>query len=201
MVPLRGRAAPPIHLRILYPSPSAAAMSENVGLSTPRGSGTSGYVQKNKSLLRPRDKMAPYPKDWEASKHKQRQPDKDILEHESRREIEVKVFELRDKLEEEGLDDDDIDDQCDALRKKLEHERQSGKDFGPNARHLKSHQVHDLAKAKIEESERLRKALGISADYEEGSHWRKQEERLRETVERKEKEELEEKRRYKDDSD
>lgn len=77
-------------------------MSENVGLSTPRGSGTSGYVQKNRSLLRPRDKTAPYPKDWDQSKHRQRQPDQEILEHEAKREIEVKVFELRDKLEEEG---------------------------------------------------------------------------------------------------
>lgn len=77
-------------------------MSSNVGLSTPRGSGTSGYVQKNRSLLKPRDKTAPYPKDWEQQKHRQRQPDQEILEHESRREIEVKVFELRDKLEEEG---------------------------------------------------------------------------------------------------
>ena len=34
-----------------------------------------------------------------------------------------------------------------------------------------------MAKAKIEESEKLRKALGISKDYEEGSHWKKQEER------------------------
>lgn len=79
-----------------------AVMSSNVGLTTPRGSGTSGYVQKNRSLLRPRDNAAPYPKDWENVKHRQRQPDKEILEHESRREIEVKVFELRDKLEEEG---------------------------------------------------------------------------------------------------
>lgn len=77
-------------------------MSDNVGLTTPRGSGTSGYVQKNKSFLRPRDKTAPYPKDWEQVKHKQRQPDQAILEHDRRREIEVKVFELRDKLEEEG---------------------------------------------------------------------------------------------------
>lgn len=42
---------------------------------------------------------------------------------------------------------------------------------------MKSHQVHELAKAKIEESEKLRKALGISKDYEEGSHWKRQEER------------------------
>ncbi|KAH7125551.1 cwf21 domain-containing protein [Dendryphion nanum] len=172
-------------------------MSENVGLSTPRGSGTSGYVQKNRSLLRPRDKTAPYPKDWDQAKHRQRQPDQEILEHEAKREIEVKVFELRDKLEEEGVDEDDIDDQCAALRKKLEDERKAGKGTGSNARNLKSHQVHDLAKAKIEESERLRKALGISADYEEGSHWRKQEERLRESLVKRGEEEEEELRREK----
>lgn len=80
------------------------------------------------------------------------------------------------------MDEDEIEDQCTALRKRLEDERKAGKSAGPNARNLKSHQVHDLAKAKIEESERLRKALGISKDYEEGSHWRKQEERLRESL-------------------
>ncbi|KAF9732058.1 pre-mRNA-splicing factor CWC21 [Paraphaeosphaeria minitans] len=200
-------------------------MSSNVGLSTPRGSGTSGYVQKNRSLLKPRDKAAPYSKDWDSAKHRQRQPDPEILEHDRKREIEVKVLELRDKLEDEGLDEDEIDDRCDGLRKKLEEERTAGKGAGPDARSLKSHQVHDLAQvsdpqrrngeaayssspqAKIEESERLRKALGISADYEEGSHWRKQEERLRESLAQREREDedqlqkAKEARRYRDDSE
>lgn len=79
-------------------------MSSNVGLSTPRGSGTSGYVQRNLSQLKPRDDTAPYPKDFENASHQQRQPDQGILEHESKREIEVKVFELRDKLEDDGYD-------------------------------------------------------------------------------------------------
>jgi hypothetical protein len=35
-------------------------------------------------------------------KHRQRQPDKEILEHDRKREVEVKVFELRDRLEDEG---------------------------------------------------------------------------------------------------
>ncbi|KAJ9622325.1 RNA-splicing factor [Taxawa tesnikishii (nom. ined.)] len=154
-------------------------MSSNVGLSTPRGSGTSGYVQRNLSHLKPRDNAAPYPKDFDTLKHRQRQPDKEILEHDRRREIEVKAFELRDRLEDEGVDEDDIEDQCTALRNKLQAE-QAGKNTGPSAKGLKSHQVHELAKAKIEESEKLRKALGISKDYEEGSHWKKQEERARE---------------------
>ncbi|KJX94720.1 pre-mRNA-splicing factor cwc21 like protein [Zymoseptoria brevis] len=149
-------------------------MSSNVGLNTPRGSGTSGYVQRNSANLKPRDNAQPYPKDIDSIQYRQRQPDQEILEHDRKREIEVKVFELRDKLEDEGVDDDEVDDRCDALRKKLENEQSRN---GPSAKGLKSHQVHELARAKIDESEKLRKALGISKDYEEGSHWRKQEER------------------------
>lgn len=79
------------------------------------------------------------------------------------------------------MDEDEIEDQCTALRKKLEAERKSGKE-STDARGLKSHQVHELAKAKIEESEKLRKALGIREDYEEGGHWKKQQERFRAAV-------------------
>ena len=77
-------------------------MSSNVGLSTPRGSGTSGYVQRILAHLKPRDQGKPYSTDLDSLKHRQRQPDKDILEHDRKREIEVKVFELRDLLEDEG---------------------------------------------------------------------------------------------------
>lgn len=84
------------------PSATSAIMSDNVGLSTPRGSGTSGYVQRNLAHIRPRDSAAPYPKDLDSLRHRQRQPDKGILEHDRKREIEVKVFELRDELEDEG---------------------------------------------------------------------------------------------------
>lgn len=77
----------------------------------------------------------------------------------------------------------------DALRKKLQAEDEKHKNKKTDARGLKSHQVHDLAKAKIEETEKFRRALGISKNYEEGDHWRKQEERLRATLEKKQKEE------------
>jgi hypothetical protein len=49
---------------------------------------------------------------------------------------------------------------------------------------LKMHQVHELADAKIKESERLRSALKISKNYEEGSHWKRQDERLKKALER-----------------
>lgn len=187
-------------------------MSDNVGLSTPRGSGTSGYVQRNLAHIRPRDSAAPYPKDLDSLRHRQRQPDKGILEHDRKREIEVKVFELRDELEDQGyvcpitksflpsgwlgadlcflvrrVDEDDIEDRCEALRKKLldEQERDSRRGAPPK-KGLKMHQVHELADAKIKESERLRRALKISKDYEEGSHWKRQEERLQGSLDDKE---------------
>ena len=78
-------------------------MSDNVGLSTPRGSGTSGYVQRNMAHMRPRDTAAPYtPRDSDSMRHRPRQPDQGLLEHDRKREVEVKVFALRDQLEEEG---------------------------------------------------------------------------------------------------
>ncbi|KAK0630768.1 cwf21 domain-containing protein, partial [Bombardia bombarda] len=161
-------------------------MSDNVGLSTPRGSGTSGYVQRNLAHQRPRDMGAPYPRDVDSLRHRQRQPDKGLLEHDRKREVEVKVFELRDKLEDEGVDEDEIETRCDALRKKLlaESDKKQSAGGAGSARNLKMHQVHELADAKIKESERLRQALKISRDYEEGSHWRKQEDRLKKALER-----------------
>ena len=85
------------------------------------------------------------------------------------------------------VDEDEIEAQTDALRKKLTAEMNGVTSSG---RGLKSHQVHELAAAKIVESEKLRKALGIREDYEEGSHWKLQEERLRDATMERVKEEV-----------
>ena len=81
------------------------------------------------------------------------------------------------------MDEDEIETRCDELRKKLLAEMSSGRTSGPR-RNFKEHQVHEMADAKIKESERLRKALKISSNYEEGSHWKKQEERLQSALDR-----------------
>lgn len=172
-------------------------MSDNVGLSTPRGSGTSGYVQRNLAHIRPRDSGAPYPpRDSDMPKHRQRQPDRGILEHDRKRAVEVKVLELRDELEDEGeLGDDEIDERCAALRERLLAESARGgggagagvgADRTRKGGGLKMHQVHEMADQKIREDERLRRALKIGRDYEEGSHWKRQEERAAKAAERAE---------------
>lgn len=78
-------------------------MSYNgIGLASVRGSGTSGYVQTNKfhlkaSRMGPRDQGG-----REELQGGMRKPNKEILEHNRRRALEVKLLELRDKLESEG---------------------------------------------------------------------------------------------------
>ncbi|KAL4898578.1 hypothetical protein BDV59DRAFT_167161 [Aspergillus ambiguus] len=194
-------------------------MSSNVGLSTPRGSGTSGYVQRNYAFMKPRNAGygAPYPpvsgSNGDSGRpFRQRQPDKQILEHDRRRAIEVKVMEERERLEEanerieeemavakkgktkgktegtgkeegeadEGdgdeervLSEEEIEERCEALRARLlkEMDEEEERRAGPppkEKRQFKAYQVHELAEAKIEESERLRRALGIKEDRETG---------------------------------
>jgi hypothetical protein len=81
-----------------------------------------------------------------------------------------------------SVEEDEIDRRCDTLRKELQDKM--NKPGAAPKRSLKSHQVHELADAKIKESERLRNALKISKDYQEGGHWKRQEERLRKTLDR-----------------
>jgi len=178
-------------------------MSSNVGLSTPRGSGTSGYVQRNLSLLKPRDTGVgvPYSLDSSARGPKARKPDQEILNHDRLREIEVKVLELREQLEDDEVDEDKIDEECDKLREQLTADMERNKDRNrsggkrTDGKGLKSYQVHELAEAKERESERLRRALGLKPGEtpEDGEHpMARQEKRRREREDQQVKEKIEE---------
>ncbi|KAJ5674741.1 uncharacterized protein N7477_004675 [Penicillium maclennaniae] len=182
-------------------------MSSNVGLTTPRGSGTSGYVQRNSAFIKPRAAGygAPYPSPSSGG-FKQRLPDKQILEHDRLRAIEVQVMEERERLEEENerieeemskkkkktdkeegeqdeervLTEEEIDARCEVLRQRLLKEGESGNGNGQvKGKALKRYQVHELAEAKIEESERLRRALGLKEDRDTGEISSKKWERRR----------------------
>ena len=149
-------------------------MSSNVGLTTPRGSGTSGYVQRNLSLLKPRDAGVGQPYTLSSGPPAQRKPDQNTLLHDRLREIEVKVLEYRDKLEEEDgeMEEEEVDSKCEGLRKKLiEEDARRGGSKGGRGK-IKGFQVHELAEAKERESERLRRALGLKKgeEAEEGEH-------------------------------
>lgn len=62
-------------------------------------SGTNGYVVRNLSVLRTRDTQNDRATAWDAAPPKHREPDKEILEHERKRKVEVKCLELQLELE------------------------------------------------------------------------------------------------------
>lgn len=76
-------------------------MYNGIGLPTPRGSGTNGYVQRNVVAV-PKSKY-PVP-DFRANpKHElDQKPNEEILLHQRKREVELKCFTLQVELEEQG---------------------------------------------------------------------------------------------------
>ncbi|GEQ68427.1 hypothetical protein JCM33374_g2095 [Metschnikowia sp. JCM 33374] len=104
-------------------------MSYNgIGLQTPRGSGTSGYVQKNEASKKSegiREKR----RREAADEHRKlirakmaearRNAGDDVRAHDQKRRIEVKCMELRESLEEQDLDDSEIDKRVASLRSKM----------------------------------------------------------------------------------
>lgn len=104
-------------------------MSYNgVGLQTPRGTGTSGYIQKNvanKQVEGHREKRARDAAETERREVRarmqlaRRSAGQELKEHLDKRHIEVKCTELRDQLEDEDVDEDTIKRKVNELRKSL----------------------------------------------------------------------------------
>ncbi len=143
-------------------------MSYNgVGLSTARGSGTNGYVQRNLSHVKhkpiSRKDITNYS---QAPEHAVKAANKDILEHERKRAIEVKCLELEDQLLEEGLDEEEIEERVNQLREQLSVKMIKTLE---NQQKLKEFQTHQQAEAKERDNNRFGEALGIRGDYKVGS--------------------------------
>ncbi|TXT08881.1 hypothetical protein VHUM_03009 [Vanrija humicola] len=148
----------------------------NVGLSTARGSGTNGYIVRNTGSVKVRDgppaggfagyqRYEDYLNDI-AKPMVHRAPDAGILEHERKRQVEIKCLELRDELEDKGVDEDEIEDAVAALREKLSKET-----IVPAKRATDSHSV---AAAKEVEMSRLGRALQIGPDHVEGKAFQRE---------------------------
>ncbi|KAI8460275.1 hypothetical protein BY996DRAFT_4572516, partial [Phakopsora pachyrhizi] len=147
----------------------------NIGLTTPRGSGTSGYVQRNLSHVQPRDnnfndRLVNGAGSYTDRITRHRKPDESILEHERKRAMENRCVELQLELEEEGaLDEGEIDRRVDELRQKLMRE-----DFKRERGTLKPHETHELAAMKVQENEKFRSAIKVNASYVEGEAFDKE---------------------------
>ncbi|KAK7060340.1 acetylornithine aminotransferase [Paramarasmius palmivorus] len=164
-------------------------MYNGIGLTTPRGSGTNGYVVRNMSALRSYEPARDRADAWDAKPPQHREPDEGILEHERKRQVEVKCLELQLELEEkEELDEEDIEKQVDALRQKL---LANLKSYAPSAKSLKASDTHAIAAAKKAELNKMARALGTRGDYTEGEAFdreKQEENKLKRMVEREERE-------------
>ena len=99
-----------------------------VGLQTPRGSGTSGFIQRNAGQLAQgggRNALLWNTRSYSKSDSIQHEKGKDIQEHERKRAIELKLLVAREDMEEEGkLSEEQIEDELHLLRRRYTREQE-----------------------------------------------------------------------------
>ncbi|KAK3028865.1 hypothetical protein RJ639_038550 [Escallonia herrerae] len=102
-------------------------MNNGIGLQTSRGSGTNGYVQSNKFFVRLKSnnvlvdgrqgkRIVP----GQGTAGLIRKPNREILEHDRRRQIQLKLVVLEDKLVDQGYADAEVSQRLDEARRTLE---------------------------------------------------------------------------------
>lgn len=98
-------------------------MYNGIGLQTARGSGTNGYVQTNKFFVRPKaGRVADNSRGFENDQGTAgvtKKANKDILEHDRKRQIELKLVVLEDKLVDQGYTVAEIAEKLEEARSKL----------------------------------------------------------------------------------
>ncbi|MCL7022563.1 hypothetical protein MKW94_018855 [Papaver nudicaule] len=132
-------------------------MYNGIGLETPRGSGTNGYTQTNKFPVRP-NPMKAERKDFERNQGTGggvKRANKDILEHDRKRQIELKLIVLEDKLIEQGYTDDEISMKLNEAR------RESLKEVEEAKKSKVGTETQQIVGRKEKQMEVLREALGV----------------------------------------
>lgn len=141
-------------------------MYNGVGLPTPRGSGTSGYVQKNLAYVSKTTSKMQFQKELEALKANPPKPPKkpntEILEHEQKRQIEIQLIGLRAALEKEDNTPEEIEEKVRRVRVHLHSKLAEAPIITQNTSHSKIFQ-------KTEEISRFQTAFNIDKDYVIGS--------------------------------
>ncbi|KAM5198571.1 serine/arginine repetitive matrix protein 2 isoform 10-T13 [Hipposideros larvatus] len=154
--------------------PGHGAMYNGIGLPTPRGSGTNGYVQRNLSLVRGRRGERPDYKGEEELRRLEaalvKRPNPDILDHERKRRVELRCLELEEMMEEQGYEEQQIQEKVATFRLMLLEKdvNPGGKEETPGQRPAVT-ETHQLAELNEKKNERLRAAFGISDSYVDGS--------------------------------
>uniref|UniRef100_A0A670Z7X6 CWF21 domain-containing protein n=1 Tax=Pseudonaja textilis TaxID=8673 RepID=A0A670Z7X6_PSETE len=147
-------------------------MYNGIGLPTPRGSGTNGYVQQNLSAARHKKDRADYKSEEELRKLESslvKKRNQDILDHERKRKVELKCLELAELMEEQGYEEGEIQEKVATFRMMLLEKDVAVVKEGEQQQKSSITETHQLAEANEKKNERLRAAFGISDSYVDGS--------------------------------
>ncbi|KAK2197580.1 mRNA splicing factor Cwf21 domain [Babesia duncani] len=133
-------------------------MFNGVGLKTPRGSGTNGYVQRSLATL-PISKIVKNGDQAAILTRPRMRADPQILMHERKRKIEVKLMELRIKLEDE-MTLEEIENEIAKERAILMAQLESEPLEEPKMQHNEN-ASHSMAATKAIQLEKMERALKI----------------------------------------
>jgi serine/arginine repetitive matrix protein 2 len=141
-------------------------MYNGVGLTTPRGSGTSGYVQKNLAFINKTTNRMKFQKELEQLKSNPpkppKRPNNEILQHEQKRLIEIQLLKFSRKLKEEGFETLDIENKVKVAREYLYEKLEQAPLLTDSSSHSKIFK-------KSEEIKKFEAAFNIDKDYVPGS--------------------------------
>merc|ERR1711865_209351 len=173
-------------------------MYNGIGLQSVRGSATNGYVQRNLSFVR-RNNQRPSEfdqEDYEPPAPKRADPG--ILEHERKRQIELKIVMFRDAMEERNYSEEEIEVKVAEIRKQLAAAGDENKEEST------AKSSYAIAEAQAKKNRAFEAAMGISKDYEVGQAFDQdlQDERKQERMEQRERDqELKEREQRKRDKE
>mmetsp|Transcript_68043 Transcript_68043/g.148303 ORF Transcript_68043/g.148303 Transcript_68043/m.148303 type:complete len:336 (-) Transcript_68043:161-1168(-) len=139
-------------------------MYNGIGLLTPKGSGTNGYVQRNLSSLKAQRA------DWVGLKGqfkaenviKIKKANPELLLHEQKRKVELELLKLEDELRETGAGDDEIEELVNRERKSMLSAVEDGSLRYDSE--LEKKDSHALALEKEKEMARFEKAFNINKE-------------------------------------
>jgi len=135
-------------------------MYNGIGIHTPRGSATSGHVTKNLSQVHYKRKHDVLSVKSEAEEF-EKPVNKDILEHNKKRIIEAKLFELEESMLELGYEDVEIQTAMASRRRLLENDNDDKLVNLSNFKKSLSTNSHVISEEKAKSNERFRDALRL----------------------------------------
>ena len=144
-------------------------MYQYVGLETTKGSGTNGYIQKSLAYIKKKEyQPGGYKSIIEKFKEQpaptKRKINNEIIEHEMKYKIESELYDLSEKLKNEGkLNEKEIEEKINKKRKEMYKDIIRKKDL-----YVDNRDTHQRGQMKNEQINKIKNALNIKDDYQLG---------------------------------